>query len=189
MFRKLAGCIAVTALLVCAVPAVSADATQHFGPFASTTTDGGTCGNDWANDTVNRDFLVQSNKDGTFTVREEFKNGAFVTIAGASPGACETDKHHGATVNAGVSGSFQGEEEGPVTGGTFNANGCAATGADCTTTAGFIAAVFGPGAQISVATYKFHYAAGAQGLIYHEWDESFSKRDTSEQDKGDIASA
>src|SRR5258708_25701119 len=31
------------------------NATQHYGPYASISTDSGTCGNDWANDTFDRD--------------------------------------------------------------------------------------------------------------------------------------
>lgn len=59
--------------------------TQHFGPYASGSPDSGTCGNDWATDTFNRDFTVRSNNDGTFTVVEQFKNGSFVTNTGQAP--------------------------------------------------------------------------------------------------------
>lgn len=166
-------------VLVSATSVGAAGGTQHYGPFPSVTPDGGTCGNQWATDTVNRDFMVQSNKDATFTVREEFKNGTFVTNGGRSPGGCEADNHHGTADLPGITGTFQGEEEGAVTGGAYNPNGCSTAGADCTTTAGFIAAAF-PGGTFSVATYEFHYAAGAQGLIYHEWKESFKNGDTTE---------
>ncbi len=189
MVRKCLGFIVVLGMLLVAAPSVgAAGGTQHYGPFASTGPDNGTCGNAWANDKDNRDFMVQQNKDGTFTVREEFKDGTFITNAGRSPGGCETDKHHGMTVLAGITGSFHGEEEGVVTGGTYNPNGCSAVGVDCSHTDSFIAATF-PGGIFSVATYEFHYAAGGQGLIYHEWKESFKKGDTTEQDSGDIASA
>jgi hypothetical protein len=187
MVRKSLGWIVILGMLLVSTASVgAAGATQHFGPFASVGGDGGTCGNDWATDTANRDFMVQQNTDGAFTVREEFKNGTFVTNAGASPGGCEADNHHGSTVLAGITGTFHGEEEGAVTGGTYNPNGCSTVGADCTTTAGFIAATF-PGGTFSAATYEFHYAAGGQGLIVHEWKESFKKGDTAEQDTGDIA--
>jgi hypothetical protein len=186
MVRKCLGFVVIVGMLLVAAPSVgAAGATQHYGPFASVTTDGGKCGNTWATDNVNRDFMVQANKDGTFMVREEFKNGTFVTNGGPSPGGCETDNHHGLTVLPAITGTFQGEEEGVVTGGTYTPNGCST--ADCTTTAGFIAATF-PGGTFSVATYEFHYAAGAQGLIVHEWRESFKNGDTTEQDTGDIAS-
>ena len=59
--------------------------TQHYGPYTSTSPDSSTCGNDWAEDTFDRDFTVR----GT-TVVEQFKNGSFVTMAGPSPGARAT---------------------------------------------------------------------------------------------------
>lgn len=187
MVRKCLGFIMVVGMVLTSLTSVgAAGGTQHYGPVASVTPDSGTCGNFWATDRVNRDFMVQANKDGTFTVREEFKNGTFVTNAGASPGGCEADNHHGSTVLAGITGTWHGEEEGVVTGGAYNPNGCST--ADCTTTDHFIAATF-PGGAFSVATYEFHYAAGAQGLIVHEWKESFKKSDITEQDTGDIASA
>src|SRR5438876_7229867 len=34
-------------------------ATMHFGPYPSTTGDSGTCGFDWATDTVNRFFMIR----------------------------------------------------------------------------------------------------------------------------------
>ena len=188
MVRKCLGLFVVLGMILVSATSVgAAGGTQHFGPFASTGPDGGTCGT-WATDTMNREFTVQSNKDGTFTVQEDFKDGTFVTNAGRSPGGCETDNHHGTTVVAGITGTWHGNEEGVVTGGTYNPNGCTATPAACTTTAGFITATFGTGV-FSVATYEFHYAAGGQGLIVHEWKESFKKGDTTEQDTGDIASA
>src|SRR5207247_4068707 len=80
--------------------------TQHYGPYESGSGDSGTCGPDWANDMFDRHFTVHRNVDGTFTVVEQFKNGSFVTMAGPSPGACDTNL--GGTVKAGVSGSRSG---------------------------------------------------------------------------------
>src|SRR5436190_1234610 len=70
--------------------AMSPTPTQHYGPYASGSPDSGTCGNDWAEDTYDRDFTLHNNRDGTYTVVEQFKNGDFVTNAGPSPGACDT---------------------------------------------------------------------------------------------------
>src|SRR5690242_3857285 len=75
----------------------SGDGTQHFGPFASSSPDGGSCV-PWAMDTFNRSFSVHDNGDGTFKVTEEFTDGTFVTTGPVSPGACETSSHHGSTV-------------------------------------------------------------------------------------------
>ncbi|MGH9882221.1 MAG: hypothetical protein ACRD6N_12365, partial [Pyrinomonadaceae bacterium] len=43
---------------------------RHYGPFASTSPDSGTCGNSWATDTFDRHFHVTTtpNEDGTYTV-------------------------------------------------------------------------------------------------------------------------
>jgi hypothetical protein len=53
----------------------------------SGSTDSGTCGNNWANDTFNREFDVSQDR-GTFVLTEFFKDGHFVTVAGFSPGGC-----------------------------------------------------------------------------------------------------
>src|SRR5438477_3179355 len=45
--------------------------TQHYGPYPSGSPDSGTCGNDWAMDTFDREFVVRSNGDGTFTIVEQ----------------------------------------------------------------------------------------------------------------------
>jgi hypothetical protein len=82
----------------------SGNRTQHYGPYTSTSPDSSTCGNDWAEDTFDRDFTVR----GT-TVVEQFKNGSFVTVAGASPGACDSSDGYGpGTFAAGHTGSMHG---------------------------------------------------------------------------------
>src|SRR2546425_12841435 len=52
----------------------STTATQHYGPYASGSTDSGTCGNDWANDLFNRFFTVFTRSDGSIVVVEQFKD-------------------------------------------------------------------------------------------------------------------
>ena len=96
--------IAAVAAVVLLLPAgtVAAGGTQQFGPFASTSADGGSCGVPWANDTFDRYFSVHDNGDGTFRVREQFKNGSFVTIGGTSPGACNDGPNNGHTVPASI---------------------------------------------------------------------------------------
>ena len=145
----------------------------HFGPFKSGSTDSGTCGPDWANDTFNRSFTIRPNPDGTFTVREDFSNGRFTTIAGSSPGACESSTPHGTLVAAGVKGRFHGYLAGTVMAGNFNQNGCDSGG--CDSTAGFITHLFGPGAKFSCSTgvgacpFLFTYQAHDQGLKFRHW--------------------
>src|SRR3989442_5852602 len=57
----------------------STTATQHYGPYASGSTDSGTCGNDWANDLFNRFFTVFTRSDGSIVVVEQFKDRTFTT--------------------------------------------------------------------------------------------------------------
>ncbi len=170
------GLVTLIALVALSFPsgvAMAKNGTTHFGPYRGSSTDSGTCGNNWANDTFKRDFFVTDNGDGTFTLRENFTTGRFVTVAGASPGACEPGGGHGSLVDAGVTGNFKGFEVGTVTGGTFNPKG--KCGNPCTT-AGFVSNVFGSTAQYSClggpgnCSFNFAYhARGNQGLIYKHW--------------------
>src|SRR5947209_6153951 len=138
----------------------SAGAVKQYGPIPSTSTDSGTCGNDWAKDTFDRHFKVNTspNPDGTYTVVEEFKKGSFVTFAGPSPGACQSSIIPASFVGAGVTGSFEGSFTIVVTGGVFNPAAVCTT-ATCGTTVGFVATVFGAGATYDVPTFLFHYSA------------------------------
>jgi hypothetical protein len=126
--------------------------------------DSGTCGNNWANDTFTRVFKVDD-VDGTTVLREDFKNGRFVTVAGSSPGACETTPN-GHLVAAGIEGSFHGFLAGTVTGGTFNPE---ATCPQPCNGATFVPAFFGPAAVWNVNTFKFEYQAHGSDLIGRHW--------------------
>jgi hypothetical protein len=169
-------------------------ATQHFGPFHTTNDpDGGSCGQPWATDTFDRFFTVQDNGDGTFIVTQEFKNGSFVTNGPTSPGACETGSQHGSTVNTGVTGTLHGYLKGMVSGGTYTPNGCDASPSQCTTTAGFIAAIFPGGSYTCLVggdacRFSFEYAAGDQGLLFHAWKDA-NNQDGTEYFLGDIANS
>ena len=173
-----------TGLVVGAMPASAA---QHYGPFASGSPDSGTCGNNWANDTFSRHFTVES-RGGVLTVVEDFKDGSFVTMAGASPGGCDTNP--GGTVSAGVTGSLEGYFVIPMAGEnqiSFDTS-CAPGGADCTT-AGFINSHFSPACYpdlCPVTTFLFHYSAGGQGLTFHEWKNASADRGGN---SGDVATA
>src|SRR5437899_9806879 len=91
----------------------STTATQHYGPYASGSTDSGTCGNDWANDLFNRFFTVFTRSDGSIVVVEQFKDGTFITPASDSPpvnfspGACQASPTPAGVVNNGIAGEFQ----------------------------------------------------------------------------------
>jgi hypothetical protein len=177
MKRLLTVLMAASALALVPIAALAneGEGDQHFGPFAGASPDSGTCGNDWAVDTFTRNFVVHQNGDGTFRLVEFFSDGTFVTTGPQSPGACETGSKHGSTVFPGVTGHLGGFLNGAITGTTaFNPNGCHTAGA-CNTTRGFVAAVFGPGAQYGCVSgpgscsFFFGYASSDQRLIFHHW--------------------
>lgn len=142
--------------------------TLHYGPLASSSPDSGTCGNNWALDTFNRMFTVVTNADGTFRVVEDFKDANFTTVAGASPGACESGANTGGMVKAGITGRFQGYFLITVTGGTLNRS-AVCTAVTCGTTRHFITTVFGAAATYDVTTFLFNYSSGDKQLISHHW--------------------
>lgn len=166
---------------------------DHFGPFPGASPDGGTCAS-WANDTYERSYMVVDNGNGTFKVTADSR-GSFVTTGPASPGACETTNHHGLTVNAGVMGGFQGFLSGTVTSSTYTPAGCDAAGANCSTTQGFLAAVFGLAPYSPAFTcnagyagcdFNFEYHSSDQSLQYRHWQDK-SDNHGGEQFVGDIA--
>ena len=151
----------------------SSTSAQHYGPYAGSSPDSGTCGNDWASDTFQRHFTV-FNRAGSVVVVEQFKDGSFTTIAGPSPGACETSPA-GSTVAAGVTGSFRGYFIISIAFGQSSTDPNCVSGmpfAPCTT-AGFINSHFAgctyPSAPCEVTTFLFTYAAADQGLIERAW--------------------
>jgi hypothetical protein len=143
------------------------------GPYASTSRDSGTCGNDWAIDLFNRNFTatLPINGDGTYTVKETFTKGHFNTIAGQSPAACDgTYINHGAAIAEGVSGKMGGSFTVIVSNGVFDSNGVCVRNPDgqCTT-AGWVAGFFGPDATYNVPQFNFTYTAKHQGLQFRSW--------------------
>jgi hypothetical protein len=171
--------------------------TQHYGPYASASTDSGTCGNDWANDTFDRHFTVRKNTNGTFLVVEQFKDGSFGTPASDSPavnfspGACQNSSTPQGIVNDGVTGSLQGYFTIPgvmtQTSTSPYCNATLGTDANCDTTT-FINTHFTPcyPATCTVTTFFFHYSAGDQTLIQHEWKNASADRGGN---NGDIRSS
>jgi hypothetical protein len=153
--------VAVAAILSTAFTS-AAPRVVHYGPFASTSPDSGTCGNTWATDTFQRHFTVDTrpNPDGSYNVVQQFKDGAFVTLAGASPGACETNP--GGVVGDGVTGVMHGSIDYIVAGGVFNPSAVCSVSA-CSTFADFVSTVFGPAATYDAPTFNLHYSAGPNG--------------------------
>jgi hypothetical protein len=191
-----AAAVAMAAFPIAAGADTGSAGSSQLGPFPTVgDPDGGSCGGSWAIDSFDRFLTVHDNGDGTFTVREDFKNGAFVTTGPRSPGGCEPGDHHGTAVLAGINGTFHGYLEGTVSGGTFDPAGCTAVVADCTTTGGLIAATFGPSATYTCLSgapatcrFAFEYAAGDQGLIFHHWEDRNDKTGA-EEFRGDIATS
>jgi hypothetical protein len=173
MHRWLSLAVAMLALAATPAIATASQGSVHFGPIASSSPDSGTCGNNWANDTYNRDFTVVQNQDSTFRVMEQFKDGNFVTIAGQSPGACDTNP--GGTVSGGINGSFQGYFLITVSNATFTPNATCDT-STCGTTADFISTVFGSAATYDVTTFLFNYNSPDQSLALHHWKNASADR-------------
>jgi hypothetical protein len=163
-------------------------ATQHNGQYASGSPDSGTCNVGWADDTFDRHFTVHNNHDGTYDVVEQFKDGSFTTNNSPSPGACDSsDGTPPGAIAADKTGSMQGYLILTVTGmQTSQDAACIARmpSAPCTT-GGFLASHFTIAATAD-GPFFFHYSAGDQGLIYHEWKNASCDRGGNH---GDIASA
>jgi hypothetical protein len=166
------------ALLALAATPVAAIASEsdggqgwaRYGPFASGSTDSGTCGGDWANDTFKRVFIAKTtpNTNGTYTAVEFFLDGRFVTLAGHSPGACNNPAAPtGGMIRPGVTGTFYGGFTIVVTGGTFKPNAIC-NQLTCATTAGFVATVYGS-TTYDTPVFEFIYRAGDQALLQHMW--------------------
>ena len=156
--------------------------TYHFVSPEGVTTDSGSCGFEapaWAIDTAINRFAVRQTGPTNFNIVIE-TTGTFVTIGPASPGACDTDKHHGSLVRAGVSGHFQNNNQFNVTTTTFNPNAACSSLNDC------LFEIIGDGVtDATFVSFAGHYSAGDQGLVYHDW---FQTADPA-GDRGDIATS
>lgn len=161
--------------------------------YVVNTTDNGSCGGPWADDTVTRTFIVKANGDGSYTLTRRDR-GRFTTLPGVSPGACETTGRHGLTVRGGVTGKLVGFLRGTVTGGTFDPN--AQCGNECGFTDVFLTTFFGPTATFSCfenssqCKFNFNYtAARHQALLFRHWQDKGKGAGTMlhEQFHGDIA--
>jgi len=181
-------------------PASPATPTTHYGPYASSSPDSGTCGNFWADDTFDRHFTVFTRATG-ITIVEQFKDGSFITPStgsvlfstppspspNPSPGACETSLVPQGTVDNGVTGSLHGYFVIPLQAGSTQdsnspyCNALTSSNTDCTGTT-FIETHFTScypahcPVDFSVTTFFDHYAAGGQGLIITEWKNASADR-------------
>lgn len=135
---------------------------RQYGPLEGGSPDSGTCGNFWADDEFVRFFKVETspNEDGTYDVVEQFKNGTFVTRAGASPGGCEGGNATPPLIPAGIEGKMQGQFWIRVSNGVYNANANPTPGMN---TRQFVEEVFGANATLKVYSFSLNYNAGKRG--------------------------
>lgn len=156
------------------------------GPYASTTPDSGTCGNNWAIDLFTRQFVIfPENLDGSWTVVEKFNNGRFITLgdggtsSGPSPVACPTgpNSNNGHLLKEGISGTFSGSFTISIPAGfSYTSNqGCGSPETtsgqsidDGCTTKGWVDRAF-VGATYSIPVFSFTYKALGSGLIGTTW--------------------
>jgi hypothetical protein len=165
--------------------------------FTVVSPDNGSCGQQWATDTITRTYSVKEKGTGTFTLLRRDR-GTFVTTGPNSPGKCDTTGRHGSSVGAGYTGKLVGYLTGTVTATSFDKNATCAS--PCTTDA-FIAAFFSSGAQFSCFTnsasckFNFNYtsparqAASLSKLKYRHWQDKGKGAGTllKEVFSGDIA--
>lgn len=162
---------------------------DQFGPYPSNTTDSGTCGIDWADDFVTREFKIQLVGPNMYRVTEKFKDGTFSTFGGTpSPGACDNSDGTGpGTVAAGVTGTFHGYDMISITSATYTPQ-FASCNYPCFSTNQFLVSVFGPAGAATRDDYAyfFHYVSNDHSLVYHEWKNASCNRGGNH---GDIQSA
>jgi hypothetical protein len=160
----------------------------HFGPYPSVTTDSGTCGVEWAEDTVDRYFMIQQVGPLMYRVVEKYKDGTFAAVPGTlpSPGACDNSDGTGpGVVDGGVSGTFHGYDMIAITSATYTPEN-ASCPPPCSSTNDFLVSVFGAGAATrDDYAFFFHYVSN-DPLVYHEWKNASCNRGGNH---GDIQSA
>jgi hypothetical protein len=159
-----------------------------------TSTDFGCGDHVWANDTIQRTYVVKKNDDGSYRVTA-IDRGTFTTVAGTSPQGCPNvdNPHHGSAVTAGIQGKLAGYLTQSITGGTFNPNATCAAVCDRT---GFVASFFGASAQQNLdknMNYLYVFMSKDPSLKYHVWLDRGHAGATAGSlktvDRGDIATA
>ena len=131
-----------------------------FGPYASDSPDSSICGSDWANDTMDRSYVVYPQVDGSFLVAETFTNGTFTSVAGDSPQDTKCDSPVD-NVAGDVTGTMNGYflVKIPAREGNFNPE--AKCAGKCYTK-DFVQAVFGT-SNYDVPVFELHYSSPDHG--------------------------
>jgi hypothetical protein len=129
----------------------------------------GSCNNVWDLFSYNKFFTLTLNKDDTYNLQINNKDGTFVTLDGKSPGACESGVDNGNVVAAGVTGKTHQEYNATVTATTLpNRNpDCGVNNVKCLTAGSFLTAVFGSTWTYSSGfSWTGHYEAGSNGTWF-----------------------
>ena len=162
--------------------------TQHYGPYTSTSPDSSTCGNDWAEDTFDRDFTVRGD-DGRGAVQER----QLRHDGRAEPGSVRLVgrlrarhrrrrpyRQHARVLRRSRASGCRPRSS-PY------CDAVASSNADCTT-ATFVNTHFTPCYPFTctVTTFFDHYSAGDQGLAVHEWKNASCDRGGNHGDIADL---
>jgi len=141
-----------------------------FGPIhVVAQEDIGSCNNVWAYDTFDKVYTITANGYGTYNVNVKYNKGTFVTVAGKSPGACESGDN-GNMVIAGIKGTMQQEYNGTVTGTLIPGAKC--TSGTCVDTQSILDILFNPGWSWTILsdgghwTWTGKYQAGKHDTYY-----------------------
>jgi hypothetical protein len=132
-----------------------------FGPYASDSPDSSICGNDWANDTMDRSYVVYPQVDGSFLVAETFTNGTFTTFAGNSPGDNDCASTHD-DVRGGITGTMNGYFLVKIPAGAGNFDPEAKCTEKCYTK-DFVQAFFGT-SNYGTPVWEMHYTTPDHGI-------------------------
>ena len=130
----------------------------------------GSCNNDWATVSLDKAYKLTRVSDGVYNL-EVKESGSFVTIAGTSPGACESGTNNGNTVVAGITGLTHQTFDALVTSSsTPNAKPDCPVDA-CAGSGDFLNAVFGADYVSNYdswtdVTFTAHYEAGSNGTYF-----------------------
>jgi hypothetical protein len=162
---------AMTAALLVAALVPAAASGRGLSPITATghaiQGDRGTCGNIWAMDNLYKAYRLTRVNPTTYNLVVN-EGGPFTTIAGRSPGACESGTYNLKTVAAGVTGVQYQTFNVTVTSTTTpkqrpscaGVNGCALSG-------DFLDAVFGSGNwTLGLWSFTCLYATRANGIWF-----------------------
>jgi len=140
-----------------------------FGPYASDSPDSSFCGNTWANDEMDRSYVVYPQQDGSFLVAETFTNGTFTTVAGDSPqdSACGSANDD---VAADITGKLSGYFLVKIPAGEGNFDPEATCTEKCYTK-DFVKAFFGT-SNYDVPVFEMHYST----LTHGQWKNASDNR-------------